>query len=70
MGRSDRNWKKTVLLIQLNSLFSSYIYETQNEWREGLLSVFVHFVLRAAFHIKKPAHGPKPVGGERKKKGG
>jgi hypothetical protein len=50
--------------------FSSYIYDTQNEWREGLLSVFVHFVLRAAFHIKKPAHGPKPVGGERKKKGG
>lgn len=58
------------LLIQLNSFFLPIIYDTQNEWRERLLSVFVHFIFQAAFHIKKPAHGPKPVGGERKKKGG
>lgn len=69
-GKKCLKLEEIRLLIQLNSVFLPIIYDTQNEWRERLLSVFVHFVLRAAFHIKKPAHGPKPAGGERKKKRG
>ncbi|MBR4332339.1 MAG: hypothetical protein IKP72_06675 [Clostridia bacterium] len=49
--------------------FSSYIYDTQNEWRERLLSVFVHFIFQAAFHIKSPPTGRSPWAEKERRKG-